>query len=108
MKTKLTLTVILFILCISFTFKSSEIALPTESSGSNPFIIGCMNSYWDQTNHPNYDALGLNVMHSYVNSEQDYPGNSSRHTPYGIILSDDHLFLEGVPSGISSLISGMN
>ena len=58
------------------------------------FYYGAIQSIWS---YPNYDALGLNLTHCYVGTEDSvYPGNPNRHTPTDWADANTHLF-DAVP-----------
>lgn len=93
MKRKLLFSVLVLLLLASgFVYISTEGAA-TETSPSiwtgpsnDKFYYGAIQSIWS---YPNYDALGLNLTHSYVETEWDPVLN--RYTPKGWASANDHL-----------------
>jgi hypothetical protein len=47
-----------------------------------------------QNEHHNYDALGLNITHAYINTAEpgSWQGDPNRHTPSGWVDTNDHLY----------------
>ncbi|HMQ80652.1 MAG TPA: hypothetical protein PKE39_16695 [Ignavibacteria bacterium] len=76
------------ILILSFYYPVKESQSPSGPPAPNTgkFYYGAIQSIWS---YPNYDNLGLNLTHSYVDTEWDPVLN--RYTPKGWASANDHL-----------------
>ncbi len=74
------------------TEKETSQLSPAPNNGDK-FQYGAILSLTDYPNYTNYDAIGLNLTHSYITQDSgQYPGNLNRHTPGDWISSNVHLF----------------
>lgn len=105
---------LLFLIFLSFNFSSTGSYKHSQyfpaPNNSNTFLIGAMNSYIDDLqNQTTYDASGLNVTHTYINTELPgvILGDPKRHTPSGRLIADDYLNSDVHQAELSAVIAGL-
>ena len=94
----ITAFILLSSLLFSFIFPgTNKQTSPSQYTLQNPerFYYGAIQSIWS---YPNYDALGLNLTHCYVGTEDSvYPGNPNRHTPLDWVNDPNKHLFDPVP-----------